>query len=151
MMCSWNCFPLKQLWQNNAEENTLSLQHRNTHRLFNCISWIVFICKCRQMWCLWKENTSGDGFISQSVWTLKCLFVEILSSITRFKAALPCNCFWTSTLKYQVSHIRAKTIIIICVARQNSRYRQRSPVYSAIQRHTGWFPWVTSHVPPFKQ
>lgn len=33
----------------------------------------------------------------------------------------------------------------------NSRYRQRSPVYSDKQRHTGWFPRVTSQVPPFKQ
>lgn len=32
-----------------------------------------------------------------------------------------------------------------------SRYRQRSPVYSAMQRHTGWFPKLTSQVPPFRQ
>lgn len=68
-------FPRKQLWESNAKENTLSPQHRNTHRLFDCSSLIVFICKWRQMQFLWKENTSGGCFLFRTV----CVNFEKLS------------------------------------------------------------------------
>lgn len=111
-------FPRKQLWESNAKENTLSPQHRNTHRLFDCSSLIVFICKWRQMQFLWKENTSGAAFCSAlCVWTLKSLVLWILCSITEFRSILCGDLFLQLDLQMPIIRKAKRLITIMCCAR----------------------------------
>lgn len=115
MKCSWNCFPTNNY--DDAKENTLSLQCRSTQRLSNCISWILFTCNYRQMWCLWKENTLGGFCFNFCVWTLKCLFVQILCGITELYSVLCWDCFWVLAWKANINPMKAKRMrtISCCV------------------------------------
>lgn len=114
-----------------------------------CLIVLAALCLSAKQRAEWeaegRKNTRGDRFVSgplraKSEMYFFCLSLKLKKKNTYHSVLTECRSALIVSRRgeYQshTGHKQGRYSSLCC----DSRWRQRSPVYSAMQRHTGWFP-----------